>query len=79
MRATGSGSRSRSSLDAVFAATPLTSFTPYAHRRDVGGQHRGHVLRPEELATLGGRPPRTAGFVVRARLARGTPSGRLRQ
>lgn len=36
---------------------------------------RGHVLRPVVLASLEGRPPRTAGFVVRARLARVAPAG----
>lgn len=41
-------------------------FRPATTARNV----RGHVLRPVVLASLEGRPPGTAGFVVRARLAR---------
>ena len=40
-------------LPRKWCSLSLTSFTPYAHRREVGGQHRGHVLRPITLAATG--------------------------
>lgn len=40
----------------------LTWFTPYAHRREVGGQHRGHVLRPNTLAATGWVCARSGGL-----------------
>ncbi len=78
-RARHSGSRSRSSLDAVFAPGALTWFTPYAHRREVGGQRRGHVLRPlYSLRSEVARRGRRASWYARAWQGI-MPSGPLRR
>jgi hypothetical protein len=74
----------RSTARAVFAATPLTSITPArlkgrATRPPFDGLrvaacHAFCVRRraPQELATLEGRPPWTAGFVEAAAKLRPT-------
>ena len=58
------GHFSRQAPHAVFAAPPLTC-TPSAHRRKVGGQYRGHVLRPARCYALCGLSVNPATLIVR--------------